>query len=121
MTVFRRLPLIAALAGAALGFASQVEAQSPFQDRTIRAGIVLAKEHSLGQAMVEVAKCAADKTGGKMKIQNFFDAALGGDLPGIQQLRSGTVDMWVTSPSYFTGMIPAAALWDLPFYFANRA
>lgn len=112
-----RHPLVAATAAALLAFAAAAQAQ--FQERTIRSSIVLSKEHSLGQAMVEVAKCAADRTGGKMKIQNYFDAALGGDLPAIQQLRSGTLDMLVTSPSYFTGMIPAAALWDLPFYFAD--
>lgn len=118
MSLFRRTALVAAATGALFAFAAPAQAQ--FQDRTIRAGIVLAKEHSLGQAMVAVARCAADKTGGRMKIQNYFDAALGGDLPAIQQLRSGTLDMIVTSPSYFTGMIPAAALWDLPFYFANE-
>lgn len=95
-------------------------AQAQFQDRTIRASLVLAKEHSLGQAMIEVARCAADKSGGRMKIQNFFDGALGGDLAVIAQLRSGTMDMLVTSPSYFTGMIPAASVWDLPFFFANE-
>ena len=113
-----RHPLVATAAAALLTFAGAAQAQ--FQERTIRSGVVLSKDHSLGQAMVEVAKCAADKSGGKMKIQNYFDAALGGDLPGIQQLRSGTLDMWVTSPSYFTGMIPAAALWDLPFFFADE-
>jgi tripartite ATP-independent transporter DctP family solute receptor len=115
MTIFRNTLVATA---AALAFAGAAQAQ--FQERTIRSGIVLAKDHSLGQAMVEVAKCAADKSGGKMKIQNYFDAALGGDLPAIQQLRSGTLDMIVTSPSYFTGMIPAAALWDLPFFFADE-
>ena len=113
-------PVLAAtaLAAALATFAGAAQAQ--FQERTIRASIVLAKEHSLGQAMIDVAKCAADRTGGKMKIQNFFDASLGGDLAAIQQLRTGTLDIAVTSPSYFTGMIPAAALWDLPFFFANE-
>ena len=117
MSIFRT-PLVATAAATLLVFAGAAQAQ--FQERTIRAGVVLAKEHSLGQAMVEVAKCVADKSGGKMKIQNFFDAALGGDLPAIQQLRTGTLDMIVTSPSYFTGMVPAAALWDLPFFFADE-
>ncbi|WP_077002834.1 DctP family TRAP transporter solute-binding subunit [Variovorax sp. KK3] len=112
---------LAALSAAVAGlFAASGPAVAQIQERNIRASIVLAKEHSLGQAMVEVARCAADKSSGKLKIQNFFDAALGGDLPVIQQLRSGTLDIAVTSPSYFTGMAPGAALWDLPFYFANE-
>jgi TRAP-type transport system periplasmic protein len=118
MSFFRRLPLAAALAGTLFAAAAS-QAQAPFQDRNIRASIVLSRDHSLGQAMIDVARCASDKTGGRMKIQNFFDASLGGDLPAIQQLRTGTLEMVVTSPSYFTGMIPAAALWDLPFYFAS--
>lgn len=115
-----RPPFLAATAVATALATFAGAAQAQFQERTIRASIVLAKEHSLGQAMMDVSKCAADKTGGKMKIQNFFDAALGGDLAAIQQLRTGTLDIAVTSPSYFTGMIPAAALWDLPFFFANE-
>lgn len=119
MPYFQRSALTTiAVATALLSVAGAAHAQ--YQERTIRASIVLAKEHSLSQAMMDVSKCAADKTGGKMKIQNFFDGSLGGDLAAIQQLRTGTLDIAVTSPSYFTGMIPAAALWDLPFFFANE-
>ena len=121
MPTFRHFAARAAapLAACLLTFTGTAQAQ--FQERTIRGSIVLAKEHSLGLAMAQVSRCAAEKSGGKMKIQNFYDAALGGDLPAIQQLRTGTLEMVVTSPSYFTGMIPAAALWDLPFFFANEA
>ena len=120
MTFFRHTFTLTAAAVTSMLLCSAGSAQAQFQDRAIRASIVLAKEHSLGQAMQFVSKCAADKSGGKMKIQNFYDAALGGDLPAIQQLRTGTLDISVTSPSYFTGMIPAAALWDLPFFFADE-
>lgn len=119
MTHFRRSALAATALAAALA-ASSGAAQAQIQDRTIRASIVLSKDHSLGKAMIDVARCTAEKSGGKMKIQNFFDASLGGDLAAIQQLRTGTLEMAVTSPSYFTAMIPGAALWDLPFFFANE-
>lgn len=108
------------LAGAALACTLAAPAHAQYQDRSIRASVVLAKEHSLGQAMQEFAKCTADRSGGKMKVQNFYDGALGGDLAVIQQLRSGTVDIVVTSPSYFSGMVPAAAVFDLPFFFATE-
>lgn len=118
MTPFQRRALAVTTVAALLAFAAPTQAQ--FQDRTIRASIVLSKDHSLGKAMADVSRCVAEKSGGRMKIQNFFDAALGGDLPAIQQLRSGTLEMVVTSPSYFTAMVPGAALWDLPFFFADE-
>lgn len=108
------------LAIAAIAGTLCAPAMAQLQERSMRASVVLAKEHSLGQAMEELSKCVAGKSGGKMKIRNFFDGALGGDLAAIQQLRSGTLDIVVTSPSYFSGMVPAAAVFDLPFFFADE-
>ena len=90
------------------------------QERLIRASLVLSKEHSLGLALTQTAQCVAQKSGGKMKIQPFFDGSLGGDAAAIQQLRSGTLEMLVTAPSNLVGLLPAAAVFDLPFFFTNE-
>lgn len=120
MFTSRRIDLLlAAAAGTAL-LAASGAANAQFQERTIRAALVLPKEHSLGLALTQVAQCVAQKSGGKMKIQPFFDGSLGGDVATAQQLRSGSLEISVTAPSQFVGALPAAAVFDLPFYFANE-
>lgn len=120
MTISRQTQRWLATALGATLLAVTGAAHAQYQDRNIRASIVLGKGHSLSQALAQVSQCAAEKSAGKMKIQPFYDGALGGDLAAIQQLRSGTLEMMVTSPSYMSGMVPSAAVFDLPFYFTNE-
>lgn len=113
-----RLTFVHALVAACSLYA--VTAQAQFQDRNIRAAVNISKDHSLGISLTRVSQCVALKSGGKMKIQPFFDGSLGNDAPTIQQMRSGTLDMVVTVTSSMSTMVPAAAAFDLPFLFANE-
>jgi tripartite ATP-independent transporter DctP family solute receptor len=108
-----KIAIAAALACAGL-------AHAQFQDRTIRASLSLGKDHSLGIGLTKVAQCAAQKTGGKMKIQPFFDSTLGGDGPALQQLRSGTLDMVIAATASTTAILPASGVFDLPFLFNSE-
>ena len=63
--------LVAAASAACLLAAAPVQAQ--FQERTIRATLSAQKDHPLGIALTKVQECVAQKSGGKMKIQTFFD------------------------------------------------
>ena len=95
-------------------------AHAQFQERAIRASLSLGKDHSLGQGLSKVVACAAQKTGGKMKITPYFDSQLGGDGPALQQLRSGTLEMVVAATASTTSILPAAGIFDLPFLIANE-
>ena len=110
--------IVPALAAACLFAAGSVHAQ--FQDHAIRATLSAQKDHPLGIALTKVQQCVAQKSGGKMKIQTFFDGSLGSDIPTIQQLRTGTLDMVVTATSFLSTMVPSAAVFDLPFLFASE-
>lgn len=110
--------LVAAASAACLLAAGPVQAQ--FQERAVRATLSAQKDHPLGIALTKVQECVAQKSGGKMKIQTFFDGSLGADVPTIQQLRTGTLDMVVTASSFMSTMVPSAAVFDLPFLFANE-
>lgn len=112
---FRSLAIAAATLTLAAG-----AAQAQFQERTIRASFTLGKEHSLGLGLAKVQACVAQKSGGKMKLQPFYDAALGTDGPAVQQLRSGTLDMVITQTSFMSSMIPEAGVFDLPFLVQNE-
>ena len=110
--------LVPAIAAACLLAAGPVHAQ--FQDRAIRATTSAPKDSPLGVALVKMQQCVAQKSGGKLKIQTFSDGSLGSDVPTIQQLRTGTLDMVVTATSFMSTMGPSAAVFDLPFLFANE-
>ena len=110
--------LVQAVCAACLLAAGPSHAQ--FQDHAIRATLSAQKDHPLGVALTKVQQCVAQKSGGKMKIQTFFDGSLGSDIPTIQQLRTGTLDMVVTATSFLSTMVPSAAVFDLPFLFANE-
>ncbi|MGE0097459.1 MAG: DctP family TRAP transporter solute-binding subunit [Hydrogenophaga sp.] len=118
MFISRKLVPLATAAAAFLLVASPVQAQ--IQDRNIRASLVLSKDHSLGVGLTKYSQCVGEKSGGRMKVQTFFDGALGNDAPAIAQLRSGTLDMVVTATSAMSQMIPSAAVYDLPFLFADE-
>ncbi len=118
MKFARRLRPLAIATVAVL--AAMASAQAQIQDRNIRASLVLSKEHSLGVGLTRYSQCVGEKSGGKLKVQTFFDGSLGNDAPAIAQLRSGTLDMVVTATSAMSQMIPSAAVYDLPFLFADE-
>jgi tripartite ATP-independent transporter DctP family solute receptor len=110
-----RIALAATLAVTAVAANAQA-----FPERNFRASLSLGKDHSLGIALSKFAACAAQKTGGKMKITPYFDSQLGGDGPAIQQLRSGTLEAAVIATASTTAILPAAGVFDLPFLIQNE-
>ncbi len=66
-----------------------------------------------------MAQCAADKSGGKMKIKLFWNGTLGNELATIQQVRTGSLEMVLASPAPITGIVPELGVLDLPFLFDN--
>ena len=107
---------IGALAVAA-GLLAAAPAQAQFQERTLRLSASVPKEHPQGNGVAKVTSCAAQKSGGKMKIQSFWDATLGNDVAAISSLRGGTLDMVIVSTAPLAGIVPAIGAFDLPFLF----
>lgn len=113
-----RLALASMLALAVGGLATPAHAQ--YQERTIRISTGVGKAHPLGSGVAKLAQCAAEKSGGKMKINGYFDSTLGSDATASQQVRTGSLEMVLTSTAPLVGAIPQLALFDLPFLFSNE-
>ena len=107
-------------AGACLLAALTGPVQAQFTERTIRVSNGINQEHPVGNGVAKMTACAADKSGGKMKIQAFWGGALGGDLQATQSLRSGTQEMVITSTSPLIGILPDLGVFDLPFLFSTE-
>src|SRR5262245_6179144 len=95
-----------------------VAAQS--QEKTLRVSISVPKEHPMALGLNKVTSCTADKTGGKLKLQVFYDAALGNDIAATSSVRTGTLDMVITSTAPLVGIVPQLGVFDLPFLFNNE-
>jgi tripartite ATP-independent transporter DctP family solute receptor len=95
-------------------------AHAQFQERTFRVSNGVSKEHPMGNGLAKMGECTLAKSGGKMKIQPYWDGALGNDLTATQQVRTGSLEMVLTSTAPLVGIVPALGVFDLPFLFNNE-
>ncbi|NDZ13015.1 ABC transporter substrate-binding protein [Variovorax sp. WS11] len=109
-----RFAAVALAAGLAAG-----AAQAQFKERNFRVSNGVSKEHPMGNGLAKMGACTLEKSGGKMKIQAFWDGALGSDLTGTQSVRTGSLDMVITSTAPVVSIVPALGVFDLPFLFNN--
>ncbi|AGU51137.1 putative TRAP dicarboxylate transporter, C4-dicarboxylate-binding protein DctP [Variovorax paradoxus B4] len=107
-----RLLAVALAAGLTAG-----AAQAQFKERNFRVSNGVSKEHPMGNGLAKMGACTLEKSGGKMKIQPFWDGALGSDLTGTQSVRTGSLDMVITSTAPVVSIVPALGVFDLPFLF----
>ncbi|MBB3937961.1 TRAP transporter substrate-binding protein [Aureimonas phyllosphaerae] len=110
-----------ALLASAAALLAAGPALAQFQDRTIRVSNGVQEEHPASAGVKAMAACAAEKSGGAMKLQAFWGGTLGGDLQATQAVRSGTLEMVITSSSPLVGIVPALGVLDLPFLFNDEA
>ncbi|MBS1230437.1 MAG: transporter substrate-binding protein [Proteobacteria bacterium] len=96
-----------------------VAAPTGFQERTLRVANGVSEDHPNGDGEKKMSQCAAEKSGGKMKIQLFWNGMLGNELATIQQVRTGSLEMVLASPAPITGIVPELGVFDLPFLFDN--
>ena len=120
MTFFPSPRTAPALAAALLVLAAG-SAQAQFKERNFRVSNGVSKEHPMGNGLAKMGACTLEKSGGKMKIQPFWDGALGSDLTSTQSVRSGTIDMVLTSTAPVVSIVPALGVFDLPFLFNTSA
>ena len=119
MTLHKTSLAMAIAAAVALLAATSAHAQ--FQERTFRVSNGVSKEHPMGNGLAKMGACTLQKSGHKMKIQPYWDGALGNDLTATQQVRTGSLEMVLTSTAPLTSIVPALGVFDLPFLFNNEA
>jgi TRAP-type transport system periplasmic protein len=96
-------------------------AQAQFQERTIKVSNGVSKEHPMGNGLAKMGACTVAKSGGKMKVQAYWDGSLGSDLTSTQSVRTGSLEMVITSTAPVVAIVPELGVFDLPFLFNNAA
>lgn len=80
-----------------------------------------APDTDLSHKMVEMFAAKVEEgTNGSVKIKLFPNGQLGTDDQMIDGVRSGILDFTLSGLNNFTGMIPEAGAFTLPFMFPNR-
>ncbi|OHV08024.1 TRAP transporter substrate-binding protein [Kushneria phosphatilytica] len=84
---------------------------------TIKFGIGLTEESGQYRGVQYFKKYVEERSDGKIKVNIFPNAQLGGDLKMVSALQSGTLEMTSPSTSPLVNMEPKLAVFDLPFLF----
>ena len=81
----------------------------------------ISKATPTGTAVQAMIAEVEEKSGGSIKIKDFYDTELGDSKTMIQSLVQGTIDMGITGCSYYAGVVPQIQVFELPFLFEDVA
>ncbi|MDW7675965.1 MAG: TRAP transporter substrate-binding protein [Bacillota bacterium] len=86
----------------------------------LKAGHVAAASHPMNTQLIEMAKELEEKTNGRVKLDVFPEASLGGEREMIEGARIGTMDIVLSTSAVTGNFVPQMKLFDLPFLFKDR-
>jgi tripartite ATP-independent transporter DctP family solute receptor len=113
--------ILAAGVSATLIMALVAPASAQVSQRTIRIANGIAADHPVGDGVEAMTQCITERTGGAWTVNAFWSSALGDDLQSAQSLRSGTLEMVISSSSPLVAIEPALGVFDLPFLISGEA
>ncbi len=89
-------------------------------DYVIKFSHVVSPDTPKGKAADYFAKRVEELSHGKIKVEVYPNAQLGGDKAVLRKMKFNAVQMAAPSFSKFTGLVPQLGLFDLPFLFKNE-
>lgn len=99
-----------------LGLVANASAQT-----TMRINISTAQNSHQGIAIDTFAKEVEKRTGGRYKIQTFYNGALGGERESVEAVQLGTQELTFTSTGPIPNFVPEVKILDVPFLFRDKA
>lgn len=115
--------LLAAVAGCGGGGSQTAQSTTTaggIKERVIKAGIGLNEDHPEGQGLKKFKEIVEQKSGGKLKVQNYYAAQLGDDQKMTEALKGGLQEITVPSTSPLVGTVKEFGIFDFPFLFNNE-
>ncbi len=92
-------------------------AQQP--QRTLRFSSLFRQDHDSSKSSEYFAELVGKKTGGRIKVQVFFNAALGDEGQTGEGIRTGTIDMGFAGQVGFGSYIRDIRVLELPFLYKD--
>lgn len=98
--------------------AAPAAAQAP---RVLKLGHVLAVDHPYQEGSLKLAELVAAKTNGRITVQVYPNAQLGGERDMVEGLQIGSVDLVLTAPSIAAAIANERKvfLFDMPYIFKD--
>src|SRR3954468_4560188 len=87
--------------------------------RTLRIGYILPTRSQLGAGCTVFADEVAKRTNGRIIVQQFPDATLGGDVELLKGVQLGSIDLAFVTGMGLPGVLPEAGVLNIPFLFKN--
>lgn len=97
------------------GLAALVLPTTAFAATVIRFSYELPVTHEFHQAAQMLAKDVAEGTKGSVKIELYPSGQLTKDSTFAREITSGTVDAGLSPTLYWTGVMPIAGIFDVPY------
>jgi tripartite ATP-independent transporter DctP family solute receptor len=106
----RRSLLAAALAAPAIG-----AAHAQGGARTLRWGHVQPPDGEVNRGILRAAEVLRERSGGRLRIDNFPASQLGGEREMLTQVSSGTLDFCITGPGVLGSWVRPLSILESPF------
>ncbi len=90
------------------------------QERTLKMGLASPETHPAAAGMKKFAETVAARTGGRIKVNLFFNSTLGSDQAVVSAIKGGTVELAVMNTGILASEAKELAIFDFPFLFANE-
>jgi tripartite ATP-independent transporter DctP family solute receptor len=109
--------------GAALaaGFGARRAKAAPAKATKLRIGYLISANSQAGAGATAMADEIARRTNGKIQLQQFPDAALGGEVEMLKAVQIGAVDLAIITGGALSVVLPEAGIFNIPFLFNSAA
>jgi tripartite ATP-independent transporter DctP family solute receptor len=108
--------IVAAVALAGFGLACAQD----IKEHTIKFGVSGPENHPAGAGMRKFAELVAAKSGGKMKVNLFYNSTLGSDQAVVSSMKGGTIEMSVMNTGILATEAKELAIFDFPFLIGSE-
>jgi len=100
----------------AVGFVASASAQT-----VMKISISTSQNSHQGVGIDTFAKEVEKRTGGRYKVQTFYNGSLGGERESVEAVQLGTQELALTSTGPIPNFVPDAKILDIPFLFRDKA
>jgi TRAP-type transport system periplasmic protein len=89
--------------------------------RTLKIGYILSTDSQLGAGAKAFADELAKRTKGQIKVEQFPNSALGGEVEMLKGVQLGTVDLAFITGAPLPNILPEVGAFNIPFLFRDAA
>lgn len=111
-TTRRRALLLGSAGALALPFIGDAAAQA---GRALRFGHVQPPDGEVNRGILRAAEVLRERSGGRLRIDNFPASQLGGEREMLTQVGSGTLDFCITGPGVLGSWVRPISILESPF------